>query len=123
LIKTGLHYSKPLLLVKNEIVPSLFSILTSVPPSKDLIYAMVRIVPNQRKVVQPQVQFVLASLQYWSTHATVVFLSALSDLVLWMIDEVDNGENQPEAIITMLEILSTWWNQKSTSGNRERVSV
>lgn len=107
------------MIVKNEIVPSLFSILTSVPPSKDIIYTIIRIVPEQRKLMQPQVQFVLASLQYWSAHATNVFLSALSSLVLWMIDEVDAGENQPEAMITLLEVLSIWWNQKSTSGKKE----
>jgi hypothetical protein len=115
-------YTKALALVKNEIVPSLFSILTSVPPSKCLIYAIVRIVPDQLKAMQPQVQFVLASLQYWSIHATDVFLSALSDLVLGMIDELDAGESQPATMTTLLEVLSTWWNQKSTSGKPEKGS-
>jgi hypothetical protein len=103
--------------VKNEIVSSLFSILTSAKPTKDLIHSIIRIIPENPKVAEPQVQFALASFQYWSTNMTKVFLSSLSQLANWMMDLIESGEEgQSIPASILIAVLTFWWNQKLTSG-------
>ncbi|KAI9486803.1 MAG: protein-domain-containing protein [Benjaminiella poitrasii] len=103
---------------KNEIVPSLFSIITSVPPSKALIYSIIQIIPDEHKLTQPQVQFVLASLQYWANNSTDIFLNSLLDLVKSLIDQAESEEEEEhsaDSITLLLFVLSAWWSQTISS--------
>ncbi|KAI8078947.1 protein-domain-containing protein [Gilbertella persicaria] len=100
---------------KIEILPSLFSILTSIPPSKDLMYAILQIMPATLKVTQPQTQFILASLQYWSQQRTDEFLSSLSELTEWITDQIENEEDRSGMATQLLHVLTIWWDQKSAS--------
>lgn len=111
------HYS----IVKNEIVSSLFSILTSTKPTKDLIYSIIRIIPENYKVTEPQVQFALASFQYWSTNMTKVFLTAVSQLTNHLIKQIETvKDNETVSAVTLVSVLITWWNQKLTSGKLKK---
>lgn len=102
--------------VKNELMPSLMSVLTSVPPSKDLLDAIVRIVPKQHKFTQPQVQLVLASLQYWSMNSTESFTASLNELIEGFTDQVESETSELEEITTLVSLLDIWWHQKTASG-------
>lgn len=72
-------------------------------------------IPVNPKSIQPQVQFVLATLQYWSNNTSEAFFSALKDVSEWMIDQVENEDSQTELQTVFLNILHTWWSQKSAS--------
>lgn len=103
-------------IVKQELMPSLMSILTSTQPSNDLIHAMIRIVPTHHMLTQPQAQLVLTCLQYWSIHAAESLGSSLNELTLWFIDQVESETNELEDATTFLSLLILWWHQKSVSG-------
>lgn len=102
--------------VKQELMPSLMSILTSTQPSKDLIHALIHIVSKEPTLVQPQAQLVLTCLQYWSIHATESFGSSLNELIVWFIDLVESESNESEDAAMLLSLLMIWWHQKSASG-------
>ncbi|CAO0799326.1 unnamed protein product [Mucor circinelloides] len=102
--------------LKQELMPSLMSILTSTQPSKDLIHALIDIVPKEPTLVQPQAQLVLTCLQYWSIHATESFGSSLNELIVWFIDLVESESNESEDAAMLLSLLMIWWHQKSASG-------
>ncbi|KAI7892878.1 protein-domain-containing protein [Mucor mucedo] len=117
-----LFFSEPQILdilrtkFKNEIISSLFSILTSTKPTKDLIYSIIRIIPENFKTTEPQVQFALASFQYWSTNMTKVFLTAVSQLTNSFVKQIETGkEYDVTCAATFVSIMMTWWNQKLTS--------
>lgn len=94
--------------------------MTSAKPTKDLIHSILKIVPENPKVVEPQVQFALASFQYWSTNKTNVFLTSVSQLTNWLILQIESGhEGQSLLASTMISVLTTWWNQKLTSGKEK----
>ncbi|KAG1107835.1 hypothetical protein G6F42_016219 [Rhizopus arrhizus] len=101
--------------LKQELMPSLMSILTSTQPSKDLIHALIHIVPKEPTLVQPQAQLVLTCLQYWSIHATESFGSSLNELIVWFIDLVESESNESEDAAMLLSLLMIWWHQKSAS--------
>ncbi|KAI9273363.1 protein-domain-containing protein [Helicostylum pulchrum] len=101
---------------KNEIVSSLFSILTSAKPTKSLINSIIRIIPENRKGTEPQVQFALASFQYWATNVTSVFLTAALQVTNQLLKEIQEDENdKPGLGAPLVYVLVTWWNQKLTS--------
>lgn len=72
-------------------------------------------IPTKPKSIQPQFQFVLATLQYWSNSSTEALSSSLSELTSWMIDQAENEDSQPELFTVFLNILNTWWSQKLVS--------
>ena len=111
--------------VKQELMPSLMSILTSTQPSKDLIHALIRIVPTQPALTQPQAQLVLASLQYWSMHAAESVEASLNELTLWLIDQVESEANELGDVSTLISLLMLWWHQKAASGTCQfrRISI
>lgn len=95
----------------------MFSILTSTKPTKDLIYSIIRIIPEKYKVTEPQVQFVLASFQYWSATTTKVFLTAASQLTNYLVKQIETEKDfDTTCAATFVSVLMTWWNQKLTSG-------
>ncbi|KAL7327957.1 hypothetical protein PS15p_206311 [Mucor circinelloides] len=101
--------------LKQELMPSLMSILTSTQPSKDLIHALIHIVHKEPTLVQPQAQLVLTCLQYWSIHATESFESSLNELIVWFVDLAESESNESEDAATLLSLLMLWWHQKSAS--------
>lgn len=112
-------------IVKQELMPSLLSILTSTQPSKDLIHAMIRIVPTQPTLIQPQAQLVLTCFQYWSMHATESVELLLNELTLWFIDQVESEANELEDVSKLISLLILWWHQKTASGTCQfrRISI
>ena len=101
------------------------SILLSAQPSKDLIHAMIRIVPTQPTLAQPQAQLILAALQYWSMHTTESLGSSLNELILWFIDQVESEASELEDVTLLLSLLILWWQQATASGTGQfrRVSI
>ncbi len=96
---------------------SLFSILTSIKPTKDLLYSVLCIIPKNHKVSQCQVQFVLASFQYWAINTSKVFLSSVSQLSNKLMAQVESGEETQIVLAKILiSILTIWFNQKLSPG-------
>ncbi|CEP17729.1 hypothetical protein [Parasitella parasitica] len=102
--------------LKNELMPSLMSILISTPPTKELIYSIIRIVPKQQPTItQPQVQLVLTALQHWSINSAESFTRSLDDSILWFTDQVESEGSEIEEATILLSLLILWWHQKKTS--------
>lgn len=87
--------------------------MTSIQPTKDLMCSIFEMIPLRPESIPPQVQFVLATLQYWSNHAADAFYASLAELTVWMIDQAE--ESQTELHTVYLNTLLTWWTQKSSS--------
>jgi hypothetical protein len=105
--------------VKNEIIPSLFTIISSVKPTEDLLCGIVSIIPQNTKNSNPQVQFVLAMLQYWSINSEDTFATILFDIINGMIDQIENEDSKPIVTESLINTLVIWWEQKLIPGNRK----
>lgn len=92
------------------------SILTSILPSKDLLCAIIRIVPKQHKFTQPQVQLILASLQYWSMNSTESLTASLNELIDNFTDQIESETSEIDETTTLISLLDLWWHQKAASG-------
>ncbi|KAI8984132.1 protein-domain-containing protein [Mycotypha africana] len=108
---------------KNEIIPFLLTLLKSVAPSKELIHAIVQIVPISNTSItdetgqelSEQLQLTIALLQHWSTLSEEPFISSLSDLVSTLIDQTqifEDGEEK-QLMAPLLTVLYTWWRQRT----------
>lgn len=96
---------------------SLFSTLTSIKPTRDLLYSVLCIIPENHKVSQCQVQFTLASFQYWAINSSKVFLSSISQLSNKLLAQVESGEEADMILAkSLIAILTTWYNQKLSPG-------
>ena len=103
--------------VKGEITSSLFSMVTSVSPTKDLLYAIISILPENHRVTQLQVQFILASFQYWAISTGKVFLTAVSQLTNKLTVKMESEEESQSVLATKLvSVLTMWYNQALCSG-------
>ncbi|CEJ03171.1 hypothetical protein RMCBS344292_17159 [Rhizopus microsporus] len=98
---------------KNEIVPYISTIVTSVNPTEDLLYNIISIAsPGDRKHAI-QTQFILASLHHWSTASNDTFTETLLETINGMADQIENeGDIKNTAAESLIHVLILWWNQK-----------
>lgn len=103
--------------VKNEIVPYISTIVTSVNPTEDLLYNIISIAsPGDRKHAI-QTQFILASLHHWSTASNDTFTETLLETINGMADQIENeGDIKNTAAESLIHVLILWWNQKLMPG-------
>ncbi|KAI8337850.1 protein-domain-containing protein [Choanephora cucurbitarum] len=98
-----------------ESVPCLLSMLTSVSPSRDLLCSILKIIPGTVKASLPQVQLVMASIQYWSLNASDPLVHSMNELATWLTEQLENEEPQGDLAVLLLSILDLWWKQQATS--------
>lgn len=91
---------------------SLFSILTSIKPTKELLDSVFSIIPANFKITQPQVQFTLASLQYWASSNSKALITSISQLSSNLIRQIESGEeNQIAVAKSMISVITAWYSQ------------
>lgn len=96
---------------------SLFSILTCSKPTKELLYSVFSIIPANYKITHPQVQFILASLQYWAPSNNKALMTSISQLSTNFMPQIESGEEKQIAVAkSMISVLTTWYNQALSPG-------
>lgn len=91
---------------------SLFSILTSTKPTKELLDSIFSVIPANYKITQPQVQFALASLQYWASSSSKVLITSISQLSSNLIRQIESGDEKQIAVAkSMISVITTWYRQ------------
>ncbi|ORE00953.1 hypothetical protein BCV72DRAFT_246293 [Rhizopus microsporus var. microsporus] len=86
---------------------------TQLNPTEDLLYNIISIAsPGDRKHAI-QTQFIIASLQHWSTVLNDTFTETLLETINGMVDQIENeGDTKNTAAESLIHTLILWWNQK-----------
>ncbi|KAI8365712.1 protein-domain-containing protein [Blakeslea trispora] len=98
-----------------ESVPCLLSMLASISPSKDLICSVIKTIPDATNASSIQVQFVLASFQYWSINTPDQLSDAVDSLAIWLIAQLENDEPYGNVSVLLLNTFTIWWKQQTNS--------